>query len=129
MIHYARLATVRAGGCASATPGGPPEARGNAHGRQRGGNRLPLDSAKKKEIVADFGAGEQDTGSTEVQIALLSERIRQLTDHLRVHSKDHHSRRGLYMMVGQRRRLMNYLRRKDAAKFREVAERLGIRTR
>ena len=90
---------------------------------------MALDGAKKKEIIAQFGRGAEDTGSTEVQIALLSERIRQLTEHLQAHPKDHHSRRGLYLMVGQRRRLMNYLRRKSPARFREVTDRLGIRTR
>ncbi len=90
---------------------------------------MALEGSKKQEIVASFGRNTQDTGSAEVQIALLSERIAQLTGHLRVHAKDHHSRRGLYKMVGQRRRLMNYLRKHNVAKFREVSERLGIRTR
>jgi small subunit ribosomal protein S15 len=90
---------------------------------------VPLESAKKQEIMASFGRKPEDTGSSEVQIALLTARITQLTDHLRVHSKDHHSRRGLYKMVGQRRRLMNYVRRHDVAKYRELSERLGIRTR
>jgi small subunit ribosomal protein S15 len=90
---------------------------------------LALAGEKKREIIAAFGRNGQDTGSTEVQIALLTERINQLTEHLRTHPKDHHSRRGLYKMVGQRRRLMNYLRRRDLAKFRLVTEKLGIRTR
>jgi small subunit ribosomal protein S15 len=95
----------------------------------KGFGALALESAKKAEIIAAFGRGPGDTGSSEVQIALLTERIQQLTEHLRVHKKDHHSRRGLYMMVGERRRLMNYLRRNDVAKFREVTGRLGIRVR
>lgn len=90
---------------------------------------MALESAKKVQIVADYGRNAADTGSSEVQIALLSERIQQLTEHLRTHSKDHHSRRGLYKMVGDRRRLMNYLRRHDVAKFRDVTGRLGIRIR
>ncbi len=89
---------------------------------------MPLDPEKKREIIASFARDGEDTGSSEVQIALLSGRIDQLTEHLKAHPKDHHSRRGLYMMVGQRRRLMNYLRRKDHQRFREVVERLGIRS-
>lgn len=89
---------------------------------------MPLDPEKKREIIAAFARDGEDTGSSEVQIALLSGRIDQLTEHLKAHPKDHHSRRGLYMMVGQRRRLMNYLRRKDHQRFREVVERLGIRS-
>jgi len=90
---------------------------------------LALETARKQEIASTFGRNAADTGSTEVQIALLTERINQLTEHLRAHAKDHHSRRGLFKMVGQRRRLMNYLRKRDVAKFREVTEKLGIRTR
>ena len=90
---------------------------------------MALDTAQKAELIRTYGRNEQDTGSSEVQIALLSERINQLTDHLRVHGKDHHSRRGLYKMVGERRRLMNYLRRHDLQKFREVTTKLGIRVR
>ncbi len=90
---------------------------------------LALDSVRKTEIIAEFGRQPGDTGSSEVQIALLTERIQQLTEHLRIHSKDHHSRRGLYMMVGDRRRLMNYLRREDLPRFREVTSKLGIRVR
>ncbi len=90
---------------------------------------MPLASEKKQEIVRTFGRAEGDTGSSEVQIALLSARIQQLTEHLQTHSKDFHSRRGLYMMVGQRRRLLNYVRKHDVAKFRELVERLGIRAR
>ena len=90
---------------------------------------MPLETAKKQEIASAYGRNGADTGSTEVQIALLTARITQLTEHLRVHAKDHHSRRGLYKMVGQRRRLMNYLRRRDLPKFREITAKLGIRTR
>jgi small subunit ribosomal protein S15 len=90
---------------------------------------LALDRARKAEIISQFARSPNDTGSSEVQIALLTERIQQLTEHLRLHPKDHHSRRGLYKMVGERRRLMNYLRRRDLARFREVTTRLGIRMR
>lgn len=90
---------------------------------------MPLETEKKQDIASVYGRGPADTGSTEVQIALLTARITQLTEHLKVHAKDHHSRRGLYKMVGQRRRLMNYLRRRDLPKFREITEKLGIRTR
>ena len=90
---------------------------------------MALETARKQEIVTAFGRKPEDTGSTEVQIALLTERITQLTEHLKVHTHDHHSRRGLFKMVGQRRRLMNYLRRRNVAKFREITEKLGIRTR
>jgi small subunit ribosomal protein S15 len=90
---------------------------------------LALESGKKREIVEAYGRNGEDTGSTEVQVALLTERINQLTEHLRAHPKDHHSRRGLFKMVGQRRRLINYLRRHDLPKFRAITEQLGIRTR
>ncbi len=90
---------------------------------------MPLASEKKQDIIRTFGRAESDTGSSEVQIALLSARIQQLTEHLQAHPKDFHSRRGLYMMVGQRRRLLNYVRKHDLAKFRELVERLGIRSR
>jgi small subunit ribosomal protein S15 len=81
----------------------------------------------KREIVTKFGKDESDTGSTSVQIALLSARIAELTEHLREHKKDHHSRRGLLMLVGQRRRLLNYLRRSDLDRYRELIKELGLR--
>ncbi len=90
---------------------------------------MPLNAEKKQGIIGDYRRHELDTGSPEVQIALLTERITQLTEHLRQNHKDHHSRRGLYMMVGQRRRLLNYLRGLDVERFRAVTERLGIRVR
>ena len=74
----------------------------------------------KKEIVAKFGRNEQDTGSPEVQVALLTARINHLTDHLRIHKKDHHSRRGLLKMVGQRKGLSNYIKNKEIVKYREL---------
>lgn len=90
---------------------------------------LPLHTDEKQAIIGEYRRHDQDTGSPEVQIALLSERISQLTEHLREHKKDHHSRRGLYKMVGQRRRLLNYLRSLDIDRFRAVTERLSIRVR
>ncbi len=88
---------------------------------------MALDSAKKKEIISNFARNEKDTGSAEVQIALLTERIKKLTEHLKINKKDHSSRLGLLKLVGQRRRLMRYLRKKDLAKYTEVKEALGIR--
>jgi small subunit ribosomal protein S15 len=81
----------------------------------------------KKEIVARFGKSETDTGSTEVQIALLTTRINELTEHLREHKKDHHSRRGLLMLVGKRRRLLNYLQKSNLERYRELIKELGLR--
>ena len=82
---------------------------------------------RKAEIVAEFGKNPQDTGSPEVQIALLTERIRELTEHLKEHGKDHHSRRGLFMLVGQRRGLLDYVKKNDIEAYRTLIERLGIR--
>jgi len=81
----------------------------------------------KKEIIEKFKTHEKDTGSPEVQIALLSSRIKYLTEHFKVHKKDHHSRRGLLKLVGQRRRLLNYLKKKDIERYRKVIKELGIR--
>jgi len=81
----------------------------------------------KRDIIDEFKLHENDTGSPEVQIALLSNRIKYLTDHFKVHKKDHHSRRGLLKLVGQRRRLLNYLKKRDVEKYRTVIKELGIR--
>ena len=81
----------------------------------------------KKEIIDRFKLSENDTGSSEVQIALLSSRIKYLTEHFKVHKKDHHSRRGLLKLVGQRRRLIKYLKNKDVERYRKVIKELGIR--
>jgi small subunit ribosomal protein S15 len=81
----------------------------------------------KREIIDRFKLNENDTGSAEVQIALLSNRIKYLTDHFKVHKKDHHSRRGLLKLVGQRRRLINYLKKRDVEKYRHIIKELGIR--
>ena len=86
-----------------------------------------MDKTKKQEIIAKYGRHEGETGSTEVQIALLTERINSLTDHLRFHKKDHHSRRGLLMMVGQRRGLLNYLSDQDIERYRAIIKELGLR--
>ena len=86
-----------------------------------------LTSEEKQEIVTRFGKSENDTGATEVQIALLTRRINHLTEHLREHKHDHHSRRGLLMLVGQRRRLLNYLSRKDLDRYRGLIQELGLR--
>jgi small subunit ribosomal protein S15 len=88
---------------------------------------MPLTQERKQELVTQFGDGDADTGRTEVQVALLTERINELTEHLRTHSKDHHSRRGLLMMVGRRRRLLNYLQSSDLDRYRTVIRELGLR--
>ncbi|WP_052447340.1 30S ribosomal protein S15 [Clostridium polynesiense] len=86
-----------------------------------------MEKARKQELMEKFARHEGDTGSPEVQIALLTERINSLTEHLKVHKKDHHSRRGLLMMVGQRRGLLNYLQGKDIERYRAIIEKLGLR--
>lgn len=88
---------------------------------------MPLAKEQKKEIVSEFGSSEKDTGATEVQIALLTRRIQELTEHFKVHKKDHNSRRGLLKLVGQRRRLLRYLQRTDLEKYREILSRLSLR--
>jgi small subunit ribosomal protein S15 len=88
---------------------------------------LPLTKEGKRELAAKFGRSETDTGSAEVQIALLSHRIAELTQHLRLHRKDHHSRRGLLVLVGRRRRLLDYLAKKDLESYRTVIKELGLR--
>jgi small subunit ribosomal protein S15 len=86
-----------------------------------------LTKDRKAEIIERFGANAQDTGTTPVQIALLTARINDLTEHLRTHRKDHHSRRGLLMLVGKRRRLLNYMQRHDLDAYRELIRELGLR--
>ncbi len=88
---------------------------------------VALPKEVKQQKIAEFRRWDGDTGSPEVQIALLTERINVLSEHLKVHRKDFHSRRGLMQMVGQRRRLLNYLQREDPRRYREVVERLGLR--
>ena len=81
----------------------------------------------KHEIIKEYGKSEKDTGNPEVQVALISERINSLTDHLKIHKKDHHTRRGLLMLVGKRKRLLQYIQNQDVLKYRELIEKLGIR--
>ena len=88
---------------------------------------MTLTQERKAELTRQFGADERDTGNTRVQVALLTERINQLTAHLRTHKKDHHSRRGLLMLVGRRRRLLNYMQRNDLEGYRELIRELGLR--
>ena len=88
---------------------------------------MPLTQERKRELTEKFGSGPGDTGRTEVQVALLTARINELTDHLRTHGKDHHSRRGLLMLVGKRRRLLDYLRKEDVERYRALISRLGLR--
>jgi small subunit ribosomal protein S15 len=88
---------------------------------------MTLTQERKRELVEKFGEGADDTGRTEVQIALLTERINSLTEHLRTHRKDHHSRRGLLMLVGRRRRFLNYLQRTELERYRSVLRELGLR--
>ena len=88
---------------------------------------MPLASDVKKQIITEYGSNGSDTGSAEVQVAMLSRRISDLTEHLKTHKHDHHSRRGLLLLVGRRRRLLKYLAKKDINRYRAIRERLGIR--
>ena len=88
---------------------------------------MSITADRKQEVIAEFGTAAGDTGSPEVQVAILTERILNLTEHLKIHKKDFHSRRGLLMMVGQRRRLLDYLKRKEVQRYATIVERLGLR--
>ena len=88
---------------------------------------MPLTSERKRELTIQYGSDEHDTGNVKVQIAQLTERINELTEHLREHKSDHHSRRGLLMLVGSRRRFLNYLQRSDLEGYRELLKALGLR--
>lgn len=88
---------------------------------------MPLAAEQKKLLIKDFQAKETDTGSSEVQVAILTERIKYLTEHFKTHKKDHHSRRGMLKLVGQRRRLLDYLRKIDVERYRALINRLGLR--
>jgi small subunit ribosomal protein S15 len=88
---------------------------------------MPLTKERKKELTIEYGTSEADTGNTDVQIALLTERINHLTEHLKVNKKDHHTRYGLLKMVGQRRSLLDYLIKTDVARYRELIKKLNIR--
>ena len=85
------------------------------------------DAETKKKIISEYGTSEGDTGSPEVQVALLSHRIAHLTEHLKEHKHDHHTRRGLLLLVGRRRRLLNYMQKQDITRYRSIVERLGLR--
>ena len=88
---------------------------------------MNLNKQEKNEIIKQYGESEKDTGRTEVQVAILSARITKLTEHLKIYAKDHHNRRGLLKMVGQRRRLLNYLVKTDINRYREIIKKLGLR--
>ena len=88
---------------------------------------MPLSKERTAEIIAEFGRDEKDSGSAEVQVALHTQRIRDLTEHLKIHKKDHHTRRGLLMLVGKRRRLLTYIKKKDITNYRQLITKLGIR--
>jgi small subunit ribosomal protein S15 len=88
---------------------------------------VALDTATKKSILAEYGTSKNDTGSPEAQVALLTKRISDLTEHLKMHKHDHHSRRGLLLLVGRRRRLLQYLVKTDITRYRQLIERLGLR--
>ena len=88
---------------------------------------MSITAERKGELIKEYGLKDGDTGSPEVQVAILTERIRNLTDHLNGHKKDHHSRRGLLIMVGQRRRLLDYVRRNDQSRYEQLIKRLGLR--
>ncbi len=88
---------------------------------------MSVDAAEKKKIIAKYATSEGDTGSPEVQVAILTKRIAHLTEHLKEHKHDHHSRRGLMLLVGQRRRLLNYVAKTDIERYRSLIERLGLR--
>jgi small subunit ribosomal protein S15 len=88
---------------------------------------MSITADRKQEVITEYATRDGDTGSPEVQVAILSERIRNLTEHLKTHRKDFHSRRGLLMMVGQRRRLLDYLKRVEMARYEQLVERLGLR--
>ncbi|MCL2756913.1 MAG: 30S ribosomal protein S15 [Coriobacteriia bacterium] len=88
---------------------------------------MPLTKEQKAQIISEYGKDASDSGSVEVQVALLTQRIRELTEHLKVHKKDHHTRRGLLMLVGKRRRLLTYIKKNDIQNYRTLIARLGIR--
>lgn len=90
-------------------------------------NKLSISKERTAELMAEFGKNPQDSGSAEAQVAILSERIKNLTEHLKEHPKDHHTRRGLLMLVGKRRRLLVYIKNRDVLEYRELIKKLGIR--
>ena len=90
-------------------------------------NKDSISKERTAELIAEYGKNAQDSGSAEVQVAILTERIRNLTEHLKTHKKDHHTRRGLLMLVGKRRRLLVYIKNRDILEYRELIKKLGIR--
>lgn len=94
---------------------------------KEGGDFVPLEKTRKHTIIDEYKIHEKDTGSPEVQLAILSERINYLTDHFRTHKNDHHSRRGLLQLVGQRRKLLDYLKSSDKERYAKMVDRLGLR--
>ena len=88
---------------------------------------MPQTKEQRERVISDYRLHESDTGSTDVQVALITHRINELTDHFKTHVKDHHSRRGLLKLVGQRRRLLDYLKSRDAERYRQLIDRLGLR--
>lgn len=88
---------------------------------------MTISKERKQEIIKEYGKDANDSGSAEVQVAILTERIRELTEHLKIHKKDHHTRRGLLMLVGKRRRLLTYIKKNDVVKYRELIAKLEIR--
>ena len=88
---------------------------------------MAVSKERKAELIKEFGKDANDSGSTEVQVAILTERIRELTEHVKVHKKDHHTRRGLLMLVGKRRRLLSYIKERDIENYRQLIAKLGIR--
>lgn len=104
-----------------------PEFEGNRAGSPRDGVIGMIEKEKKQSIIEEYKMHDADTGSTEVQVAILTARIRELTEHMKIHKKDFHSRRGLLIMVGKRRRLLQYLRNKDFGRYQTLIQRLGLR--
>lgn len=88
---------------------------------------MTISKERKQELIVEYGKDAKDSGSAEVQVAILTERIRELTEHLKIHKKDHHTRRGLLMLVGKRRRLLTYIKKNDVVKYRELIAKLSIR--
>ena len=111
----------------SSKPLNPPEGRVKQGAERKNGGKMGIAPEQTKELVSQYQLHASDTGSPEVQIALLSARIDYLTEHFKVHKKDHHSRRGLLKLVGQRRRLLDYLKRGEFERYKRVIDRLGIR--
>ena len=112
-------------------PGRPRKKRQAKRRRRKGGkhmaSKLSISKERVAELIAEFGKGEGDSGSPEVQVAILSERIRNLTEHLKVHKKDNHTRRGLMMLIGKRRGLLKYIKARDIEAYRALIKKLGIR--